>query len=203
MKMKCTLLALAVALFVSAAEMKTVKLPAPDRQGGKPLMEALALRKTTRQFDAKKALPDAVLSNLLWAANGFNREDKRTAPTARNIQELELYVIRADGTWFYDAKNHAMVQKNAEDLRADTVGNMKQQMFAADAPAIIVIVADTSKQRDKWYWMDAGYVSQNIYLFCASEGLNTVVRGMFPVKLADKMGLDKNFAIIATQPVGY
>ena len=146
MKMKCTLLALAVALFVSAAEMKTVKLPAPDRQGGKPLMEALALRKTTRQFDAKKALPDAVLSNLLWAANGFNREDKRTAPTARNIQELELYVIRADGTWFYDAKNHAMVQKNAEDLRADTVGNMKQQMFAADAPAIIVIVADTSKQ---------------------------------------------------------
>ena len=201
--MKCTLLALAVALFVGAAEMKTIKLPAPDRQGGKPLMEALALRKTTRQFDAKKALPDAVLGNLLWAANGFNREDKRTAPTARNIQELELYVIRADGTWFYDAKNHALVQKNAEDLRADTVGNMKQQMFAADAPAIIVIVADTSKQRDKWYWMDAGYVSQNIYLFCASEGLNTVVRGMFPVKLADKMGLDKNFAIIATQPVGY
>ena len=203
MKMKCTLLALALVLVACAAEMKTVKLPAPVKQGGKPLMEALALRKTTRQFDAKKPLSDAMLSNLLWAANGFNRADKRTAPTARNIQEIELFVIKADGTWFYDAKNNALVQQNAVDLRAATVGNMKQQMFAADAPAIIVIVADTTNQRDKWYWMDAGYVSQNIYLFCASEGLNTVVRGMFPVKLADQMGLDKKYTIIATQPVGY
>ena len=85
MKMKCTLLVLALALVACAAEMKTVKLPVPDKQGGKPLMEALALRKTTRQFDAKKPLSDAMLSNLLWAANGFNRADKRTAPTARNI----------------------------------------------------------------------------------------------------------------------
>ncbi len=203
MRIKCTLLALALAFVACAAEMKTVKLPAPNKQGGKPLMQALAQRKTTRQFDAKKPLSDAMLSNLLWAANGFNRADKRTAPTARNIQEIELFVIKADGTWFYDAKNNALVQQNAADLRAATVGNMKQQMFAADAPAIIVIAADTTNQREQWQWMDAGYVSQNIYLFCASEGLNTVVRGMFPAKLAGQMGLDKKYTIIATQPVGY
>ena len=91
MKMKCTLLALVLVLVACAAEMKTVKLPAPDRQGGKPLMQALALRKTTRQFDAKKPLSDAMLSNLLWAANGFNREDKRTAPTAMNRQGCALF----------------------------------------------------------------------------------------------------------------
>ena len=203
MSMKTATLALVTAFVAGAAEMKTVKLPAPDRQGGKPLMQALALRRTTREFNAKKPLPDAMLGNLLWAANGFNRDDKRTAPTARNIQEIELYVIKADGTWFYDAKNHALVQRNTADLRADTVGPMRGQMFAANAAAIIVIVADTSRQKDKWYWMDAGYVSQNIYLYCASEGLNTVVRGMFPEDLSAKMGLEKKYSVIATQPVGY
>ncbi|MBR6373621.1 MAG: nitroreductase family protein, partial [Victivallales bacterium] len=113
MSIKITLIAALVVAIASAAEMKTVKLPEVSRQGGKPLMEALSLRRTTREFNAQKTLSDTVLGELLWAANGLNREDKRTAPTARNCQEIELYVIKADGTWFYDAKKHSLVQKNA------------------------------------------------------------------------------------------
>ncbi|MDD5620175.1 MAG: nitroreductase family protein, partial [Proteiniphilum sp.] len=96
-----------------------VKLPIPDRSGGKPLMEALNQRRSTRTFQEKE-LSLQQLSNLLWAANGFNRDDKRTAPTANNRQELELYVTTSKSLYFYDARNHLLKEVKKGDFRAET-----------------------------------------------------------------------------------
>ncbi|HBG79714.1 MAG TPA: nitroreductase, partial [Porphyromonadaceae bacterium] len=150
-----------------------IQLSAPDKKGGKPLMQALSERKSAREFQEKE-LPDEVLSNLLWAANGFNREDKRTAPTANNRQELELYLVMKSGIYFYNAREHrlALVKKGDYRKSAGT------QTYVANAPVNILFVSDSGKASGKNYaYTDCGFVSQNIYLFCASEGLATVVRG--------------------------
>jgi len=177
-----------------------IHLPAPQTEGGRPLMQTLKNRQTSRVFSSRE-LDEQMLSNLLWAANGFNRSDKRTAPTARNLQELEIYVTLPNGWYWYDAKNNVLVQKGTEDLRAHTGG----QDFVATAPLNIVIVADTGKQSSKeYYFIDAGYISQNIYLFCASEGLGTVVRGLVNREaLAQAMNLSENQVIVVAQTVGY
>jgi SagB-type dehydrogenase family enzyme len=187
-------------LFSSEIFAQDINLPAPQTDGGLPLMQALSQRQTIRAFSPRE-LDMQVLSNLLWAANGFNRSDKRTAPTARNAQELEIYVTLPNGWYWYDAKNNILVQKGTEDIRALT----GPQDFAAVAPVNIVIVADTEKQTSKDYqYIDAGYISQNIYLFCASEGLGTVVRGMVHRDtLSETMHLPDNQVIIVAQTVGY
>lgn len=115
-----------------------IKLPAPNRTGGKPLMESLSQRKSTRSFSDKE-LSSQQLSNLLWAANGFNRDDKRTAPTANNRQELELYVVLKDGIYFYNAKEHRLTLVNKGDFRK----NAGMQEFVADAPLNILFVSDS------------------------------------------------------------
>lgn len=193
---------IAVAAAGMASELKTIVLPKADRNSGKPLMAALAERKSTRKFNSEKPIPETVLGNMLWAGNGFNRPDKRTVPSAMNRQEIDLYVLKKDGVWFYDAAKHALVQKKTDDLRAYTAAGTSQN-FVKDAPIVLVIVADTTLQKEPWRYADGAFVVQNIYLYCASEGLNTVVRGMYPEDLAEKMGLDKKFAVLMTQPVGY
>ncbi|BBD45648.1 MAG: SagB/ThcOx family dehydrogenase [Petrimonas sp.] len=177
-----------------------IQLSAPDKKGGKPLMQALSERKSAREFQEKE-LPDEVLSNLLWAANGFNREDKRTAPTANNRQELELYLVMKSGIYFYNAREHrlALVKKGDYRKSAGT------QTYVANAPVNILFVSDSGKASGKNYaYTDCGFVSQNIYLFCASEGLATVVRGSYDKKVLEELlQLPANQEVLLTQTVGY
>ncbi len=187
-------------LFFANCYAQDIKLPAPKIDGGMPLMQALNKRQTSRSFSFKE-LDKQTLSNLLWAANGFNRSDKRTAPTASNRQELEIYAVMASGSYWYDAKNNTLVQKVKGDIRAVTGKNE----FVGGAPLNIIIIADTEKQANKEYhYIDAGYISQNIYLFCASEGLSTVVRAMIDREaLAKAMKLTDKQVVVVGQTVGF
>ncbi|NLZ64302.1 MAG: SagB/ThcOx family dehydrogenase [Lentisphaerae bacterium] len=160
-----------------------VKLPAPDRTGGMPLMQALNERRSTRAFKPE-ALSLQHLGDLLWAAWGYNREDKRTAPTAINAQEIDLYVVKADGVWRYDARQHALIQQDDQDRRAAT----GTQPYVASAPVNLVFVADSTRVNragyvEKWSAVNAAMMAQNAYLYCASAGLGGVVRGAFDGKV--------------------
>jgi len=188
--------------------MKPIRLPAPQTDGGMPLMQALAMRKSTRQFGAD-TIPSQILSNLLWAACGVNRpgENKRTAPSARNMQEVHVYISTKTGLFLYDAPSHSLVPVLSGDIRAAT----GRQDFVAQAPLNLVYVADvnmdsTVSEADRLFYpaTDTGFISQNVYLFCASEGLATVVRGMVDrPALAAKMGLRPDQRIILAQTVGF
>ena len=196
------------AAIACAQELKPIKLPAPQTEGGKPLMQALKERKTSREFSPRE-LPPQVLSNLLWAAFGINRPEsgKRTAPSAMNWQEIDIYVALSQGLYLYDAKNYTLQLVLAQDLRALT----GRQDFVKDAPINLVYVADFSKMgnapdNDKEVdaSADTGFISQNVYLFCASEGLATVVRGMVDKPTLEKaMGLRPDQRVILAQTVGY
>jgi SagB-type dehydrogenase family enzyme len=205
-------LLLCACLFVSSCLSAQVAgpivLPKPRMEGGKPLMEALGARKSTRDY-SEKELPPQVLSDLLWAAFGINRPDsgKRTAPSARNWQEIDIYVATAAGLFRYDAVNHRLDPVVGQDVRAQT----GQQPFVAAAPVNLVYVADYAKMgsapetvKDFYAAGDTGFISQNVYLFCASEGLATVVRGLVDREaLSKKMGLKDNQRITFAQTVGY
>jgi nitroreductase len=183
-------------------------LPAPQTEGGKPLMQALKARQSSRSYSSEP-LPAQVLSNLLWAACGVNRPDsgKRTAPTAVNWQEIDVYVATADGLYLFDAHAHALNPVLSEDIRALT----GTQPFVAQAPVNLVYVADFARMgrasqadRDFYSATDTGFISQNVYLYCASEGLATVVRGLVDrPALAKRMGLRPDQKIILAQSVGY
>jgi len=190
-----------------AQELKPVPLPSPETQGGRPLMQVLKERRSTRAFSPEK-LPPQVLSNLLWAAFGVNRPDsgKRTAPSAMDWQEIDVYVATADGLYRYDARANQLVPVVRDDLRAQT----GTQPFVKDAPLDLVYVADLSRtqgasaERDLYVAADAGFIAQNVYLFCASEGLATVVRGSIDrPALAKAMRLRPDQRIILAQTVGY
>jgi nitroreductase len=189
-----------------AEKTATIQLPKPQTEGGMPLMQTLNERKTSRDFSTKE-LPDQVLSNMLWAAFGINRPDgKRTAPSAMNMQETDIYVATAKGLYLYYPKENTLILKLGEDIRAKTGG----QPFVASAPVNLVYVADYAKMRgsdeDKNFYSatDTGFISQNVYLFCASEGLATVVRGYVDKPaLAQAMKLRPDQKIILAQTVGY
>ena len=206
-----TALLIALLLFAGrgfAQETKTIELPAPNMTGGMPLMEALKERRTGRDFSSKQ-LPVQVLSDMLWAAFGINRPEsgKRTAPSAMNLQEIDIYVALEQGLYLYDAEKHTLEAVSGEDLRAKT----GFQDFVADAPANLVFVADYSRmtrgteaEKDFYSAADTGFISQNVYLFCASEGLATVVRGWVDKDaLAKVMGLREDQKVILAQTVGY
>ena len=177
-----------------------VQLPAPERTGGMPLMDALNKRQSIRSFQ-NKDLSIQQLSNLLWAANGFNRDDKRTAPTANNRQELELYITTREALYFYDARNHSLREIKKGDLRGETGA----QDFVAKVPLNLIFVVDMQKASGREYaFTGCGFVSQNIYLYCASEGLGSVVRGMFDKeRLHSLLELKPSQEVILTQSVGY
>lgn len=183
-------------------------LPAPDTTGGMPLMKALKLRCSHRDFTTR-IIPQQVLSNLLWAAWGVNREDKhkRTAPSSRNQQELKLYVAMESGWYWYDAINHALVMQGADDIRAAT----GKQEFVGVAPLNIIFVADYTKskshdvvQQQITSATHAGCVAQNIYLYCASAQLGTVLRGYVDAEaLGRLMKLPEQHKVLYAQSVGY
>jgi nitroreductase len=185
-----------------------VQLPAPEASGGRPLMEALALRATSRAF-GPESLPTQVLSNLLWAAWGVNRpqEGKRTAPSARNWQEIDVIVVNAAGAFVYDAVGNRLVPLVVGDHRALT----GTQAFVKDAPVTLVFVADTTRMKgapaddvQAYAWADAAFISENLYLFCASQGLATGVRAsMDRPALAKALRLAPSQKIVFAQSVGY
>jgi nitroreductase len=191
----------------STIELKSIQLLEPQIDGGKPLMAVLKDRKTSREFSSEK-LPLRVLSDMLWAACGVNRGDgKLTAPTAMNKQEIDVYVALAEGLYLYDARANKLVGVLADDIRAAT----GKQPFVAGAPVNLIFVADFAKmsnmpedQREFYAATDTGYISQNVYLYCASEGLATVVRGYVDrPALARVMKLRSDQKVILAQTVGY
>jgi nitroreductase len=185
-----------------------IPLPAPRMEGGMPLMQALKERCSTRAFKPD-TLPSQVLSDLLWAAFGVNRPERglRTAPSAVNWQEIDVYAALPSGLFRYDAKTHALERVLAEDIRAAT----GLQPFVGTAPLNLVFVADYSRMargsaenKDQWAWADAAFVSENVYLYCASAGLGTVVRAMVDrAVLSAKMALRPDQKIILAQTVGF
>jgi SagB-type dehydrogenase family enzyme len=185
-----------------------IALPAAQQWGGRPLLEALKLRRSSREFGADE-LPAAVLSNLLWAAFGVNRPETggRTAPSAHDWEEIDVYVAMKSGLYLYDADEHVLKKRLGRDIRAST----GLQSFVAEAPVDLVYVADLSRmdeasaeEKAQYAGPDAGFIAQNVYLFCASEGLATVVRGMVDRQaLAKLMGLSPQQSIILAQSVGY
>jgi SagB-type dehydrogenase family enzyme len=188
----------------AAAELK---LPLPKQAGGKPLFEALKDRKSTREFRDDE-LNLKVISNLLWAALGLNRLDgHRTAPSAHNWQEIDVYVALKRGLYVFDPRANVLRQVLAEDIRAAT----GMQDFVGTAPLNLVYVADLARMsssdrtEQRFYSaIDTGFISQNVYLFCASEGLATVVRGLVDRRsLAKLMQLRPQQRVIVTQTVGY
>ena len=197
-----------LACATTAEELAPVPLPAPQLSGGKPLMEALALRTTSRAF-ASEPLPAQVLSNLLWAAWGINRpkEGKRTAPSARNWQEIDVLVVNASGAYLYDAPRNLLKPLVAGDHRALT----GTQGFVKDAPVTLVLVADATRMggasgadAQGYAWADAAFISENVYLFCASEGLATGVRASVDrPALAKALRLAPTQTIVLAQSVGY
>lgn len=187
-----------------------IVLPAPQKSGGKPLMQALNERKTTRDFTEDK-LTDQQLSNLLWAACGINRPDKRrTAPSALNYQEIDLYVALPGGLYVYQAESHTLKFIHNRDIRKYT----GSQGFVSDAALNIVYVADLAKLRIKegeayedsdlfMSYSNTAFIGQNVYLFCASENLGCVIRGSIPKdRLATEMGLRSNQRITLAQTIG-
>jgi SagB-type dehydrogenase family enzyme len=191
-----------------ASELQIVRLPPPQTEGGKPLMQALKERHSTREF-SPEALPPQVLSNLLWAAAGVNRPEsgQRTFPSARDWREIDVYVATGEGMYRYDAKANALQPVVARDLRALT----GVQYFVAMAPINLVYVADfdrmegaAAEQKEFYAATDAGFIAQNVYLFCASADLATVVRGSVERDaLAKAMGLASRQRIMLAQTVGY
>ncbi|HOJ40071.1 MAG TPA: SagB/ThcOx family dehydrogenase, partial [bacterium] len=195
------------AVIVSSQELQPISLPKPQMAGGKTLMEALSLRKSTREFSPQE-LPLQTLSDLLWAAFGINRPEsgKRTAPSAVNWQEIDLYVATPKGVYLYEARTNQLKPVAAGDLRA----SFGRQPFVKTAPVVLAYVADYSKmgrasQTDKDFYsaVDTGFISQNVYLFCASAGLNTVVLGIVDRNaLSQALSLKPEQKVILTQPVG-
>ena len=192
----------------TAFAQKSETLPPPSLPGGKTLEEALRARQSIRSY-SEQDVPGEVLSGLLWAACGINRKEtgKRTAPSAVNKQEIDVWVAKKDGFFLYDAKEHALVPKGSADIRALT----GTQSYVPTAPLDVVFVADMSKvagkteeEKSNLAWADTGYISQNVYLYCAVMGLGTVVRASIDIPALSKaMGLPANQRVIMAQCVGY
>jgi SagB-type dehydrogenase family enzyme len=192
----------------SAEELKPIPLLKPQLDGGRPLMQVLKDRKSSRAFGSEK-LSMQVMSNLLWAACGVNRPEsgKRTAPSAVNWQEIDIYVATPDGLYLYDAKPHTLRPILAKDIRAMT----GTQPYVKEAPIDLIYVADfsrmdkaTDEQKVFYSAAGTGFISQNVYLYCASEGLATVVRASIDKPTLEKaMKLRPDQKITLAQSVGY
>ncbi len=183
---------LALSLLAAApalAQETALKLPAPDTTGGMPLMQALAERHTTRAF-LPDPIDDATLGNLLWAAWGQNRPGgKRTAPSARNKQNLKVYVNRQDGLWLYDAPAHSLNR-----IAAQPLGSLLNE-----APVVLIFAVPKD---DPYGYMHVGSVYQNAGLFCASAGLGNVVKTSTTLDPTRYSFLPQGWKTAATQSIG-
>ena len=205
------LFVLSLMIIPMVAGAQDIALPAPVKKGGKPLMDALNERQSIREFTSVD-LTLQQLSDLLWAGSGINRQAdlKRTAPSSRNMQEIDVYVSLRSGLYLYDAAGNLLKQVHGRDIRALT----GTQDFVGQAPLNIVYVADMAKLGKKEgdqitgqdllsSWANTGFIAQNVYLYCASANLGCVVRGLVArEQLAPEMGLRSNQVIILAQTVG-
>lgn len=203
MKIILTCLCSLLLTFCAMSQNKEITLPAPQKTGGKPLMETLAARATNRALDPEKALSQQQLSNMLWAAWGINRPDgRRTAASAMNCQEIDLYLIGKQGAYLYDATKHALEPVATGDFRS----KVSAQEFAKNGDWIVIFVADHNKMKnasDVTAGIDTGLIAQNIYLYGASEGLGVVVHASIDRNaIAKILKLKPNQHIVIAQTVG-
>ena len=199
-----TLMLAAVAVNMNAQEVK--QLPQPDMQLSVTLTEALQKRRSDREYNADRDITDQQLSQILWAACGVNRPDKKllTIPTAVNAQDIQVYVCRKDGVALYQPYDNTLKKVSSEDIRpllAERQQNMK------NAPVFLLIVSDQEKFRhnaEVYGAMDAGYASQDICLMCAALGLKTVPRAMMNKEaVAKALGLGEKQILELNHPIGY
>ena len=188
-------------------ELKPRDLPPPRSEGGQSLTATLKLRRSTHEY-SDRPLPAQVLSDLLWAAFGVNRPSgDRTAPYWRHVMVIDIYLATADGVWLYEPKAHKLLPYAKEDFRAQT----GLQDFVATAPLNLVYVAHGDRMTDVppeerrlYASVDVGFIGQNVYLFCASEGLATVFRGAVDgPKLGQALKLPDQQFVTFAQTVGY
>ena len=189
-----------------AQELKPIQLLPPQLNGGRPLMQVLKDRRSWRRYTAEK-IPLQVLSNLLWASCGINRPERglRTVPSAGNRRDIDIYVAMVDGVYVYDAEANLLNPIVREDVRGLSGGqypppNVPPNVVPAldEAPINLIYVSDgqkwnkgmTGEENLRFAFGHTGYISQNVYLYCASEGLATVVRFLF-----DKPSLEKKMKL--------
>lgn len=199
---KCLCAAALSILTATGASAQVINLPAPVRTGGMPLMEAIAHRQSAHEY-VNKPLDRQTIADLLWVAYGFNRADKRVVPSAMNSQEFTVYALLPDGAYRYEAKDNTLTLVAAGEHK-DLLAN-KQQPYVNDVPLHLVFVGDKAKARGMRDipLMDVGYISQNVYLYCASKGLGTVARASFDkAGLAKLLGLTESQEVILVQAVG-
>ena len=192
----------------------TIKLLVPEKEFGKTLIEAMWLRKSTREYDETKMLSLKQISDLMWVTNGINRPGEttrnRTVPSAMAKYPIQTYAVLANGIYYYCPILHALIPYLEGDFRKLTGG----QDFVEKAPLNIVMFADYSvynmpertltEERKLWYAaLDAAHSCQNIYLYCASEGLSTVERAMAPENICETFKLNENHRFIVAQTVGF
>jgi SagB-type dehydrogenase family enzyme len=199
-----TLLTLSQAVAQTPAPMT---LPAPQKDIGQPVMKVFQARQSIREYTDKQLSPQE-LSNLLWAAWGVNRADgRRTAPSASNMQEIDMYVILIQGVYKYNAANHALDLIASGDHRKEA----STRDFVYQAPVILAYVADFSKARGGktdsnmiFAHSDAAFIGENVYLYCASQGLGTVIMGSIDRDAYGKtLKINENQFVTYAQPVGY
>jgi hypothetical protein len=196
---------------------RAILLPEARSTGGKPLMEVIGQRRSSRRFSTRQLQPQE-LADLLWAGFGLSREwagtgihasGSRTAPTAHNWQEIDVYVATADGLYLYDPLGNVLTGVLSEDIRYFT--GHPVQFFVLDAPAILIYVADLARMdaADDWDkgvfpWADTAVIAENVYLACTSLSLATVVRALFDrPALSQAMRLRPDQLVTFSQPVGY
>lgn len=203
-KIVLSVLLLGSVLSGSAQTQKKIQLPKPALDNNMTLMQSLKNRKSVREFSTEQ-ISNQDLSNLLWAANGVNRleNNNRTAPSAMNMQDISVYVCNASGVYLYDALKNTLNPVVNKDIRADIAG---KQDFMKTAPLFLLLVSDTSKFKnhgDVLSAMDAGYVSENIYLYCTAASLHTVARGTMNTEAIKKvLGLKETQVPLLNHPVG-
>lgn len=206
--MKKTLsLAIGIIAAFAVVDAQNISLPVPEMDGGLPVNKALAERRSLREFDSTKTLPLQTVSNLLWATCGINRPDggMRTNPTARNFQEIDAYWFDANGVYYYDYQSNQLVEVAKGDHRALVAGTEKfRQDFVLEAPASVVIVADTSKAGMTASLIDAGIACENLNVFCAGNGLATVPRMTMDVNAIQVLlTLPDSKLPVLNNPVGF
>jgi SagB-type dehydrogenase family enzyme len=204
-----SLFIMGLSFVMNAQELKTIRLNEPVKKGGLTVMEAFSNRMSVRAFSTRQ-LSMQDLSDLLWAAIGVNRSETglRTAPSWRNYQEIDVYVCRREGVYFYNSKTHVLEPVIKGDFYSLIATN--GQAYVEDAPIILLLVADFEKMREDSTphmviaALDAGIVSQNISLFCAGKNMVTVPRGfMDKEELKKALQLKETQHIMLNHPVGY
>ncbi|HVW69360.1 MAG TPA: nitroreductase family protein [Steroidobacteraceae bacterium] len=191
----------------AARPLEPLSLPPPRQTGGGKLLEVLKSRHSTREY-SDRPLPPQLLSELLWAAFGINRPNgDRTAPYWRHVMVMDIYAAMQDGVWLYEPSTHTLVPHLPKDIRAQT----GTQDFVGAAPLNLIYVAHGERMHDVdaedrrlYASVDAAFIGQNVYLFCASEGLGTVFRGALDtVTLGQTLQLPAQQFVTFAQTVGY